>query len=226
MCQMLNIWHICHTKHKNDALWDVSNLKNYTTWLQYRCKFATVRTNVVKIYYFIFSFLSPLSSFFLFSSLSLSDSLSLLPVPVPSLFDQFEMFTGSDDGIASTTTARSATLDQPCSISPTFDLTHAQPRSISPRGRHQSHLLPSPLCPPFTLPLSGCGFFFFFFFFCCNLGCGLWWQVMVQLIWVVVDCGLWAVTVAVVVGCGGDGRWWLLVLLMIMGEGIIYYFNV
>ena len=26
------------------------------------------------------------------------------------------------------------------------------------------------------------------------------------------------VTVAVVVGCGGDGRWWLSVLLMIMGE--------
>ena len=86
MCQMLNIWHIYHTKYKNDALWDVPNFKNYTTWLQYRCKFATVRTNVVKIYYFIFSFLSPLSSFFLFSSLSLSGSLSLLPVSVPSLF--------------------------------------------------------------------------------------------------------------------------------------------
>ena len=26
---------------------------------------------------------------------------------------------------------------------------------------------------------------------------------------VVVDCGLWAVTVAMVVDCGGDGRWWL-----------------
>ena len=36
---------------------------------------------------------------------------------------------------------------------------------------------------------------------------------MVQLIWVVVGCGLWAVTVAVVVGYGGDGRWWLSVLL-------------
>ena len=34
---------------------------------------------------------------------------------------------------------------------------------------------------------------------------------------VVVGCGLWAVTVAVVVGCGGDGRWWLSVSLMIMG---------
>ena len=30
----------------------------------------------------------------------------------------------------------------------------------------------------------------------------------------------------VMVGCGGDGRWWLSVLLMIMGKGIIYYFNV
>ena len=36
---------------------------------------------------------------------------------------------------------------------------------------------------------------------------------MVQLIWVVVGCGLWAVTVAVVVRYGGDGRWWLSVLL-------------
>ena len=38
--------------------------------------------------------------------------------------------------------------------------------------------------------------------------------------------GLWAVTVAVVVGCGGDDWWWLSMLLMIIGEGIIYYFNV
>ena len=64
-----------------------------------------------KLYCFIFSFLSPLSSFFLFSSLSLSGSLSLLPVPVPSLFDQSGMFTGSDNGVAPMTTARSATLD-------------------------------------------------------------------------------------------------------------------
>ena len=33
-------------------------------------------------------------------------------------------------------------------------------------------------------------------------------------LWVMVGCGLWVVTVAVVVvGCGGDGQWWLLVLL-------------
>ena len=56
------------------------------------------------------------------------------------------------------------------------------------------------------------GFFFFF--------AAIWGDLMV-----VVGCGLWVVTVAVVVGCGGDGRWWLSVLLMIMGEGIIYYFN-
>ena len=60
------------------------------------------------------------------------------------------------------------------------------------------------------------GFFFFFFFFFA----AIWFDLMV-----VVGCGLWAVIVAVVVGCGGDGRWWLSVLLMIMGEGIIYYFN-
>ena len=65
---------------------------------------------------------------------------------------------------------------------------------------------------------------------------------MVQLIWVVVGYGLWAVTVAmVVVGYRGDGRWWLSVLLQQWilvvggcvvdvvddnGEEIIYYFNV
>ena len=49
--------------------------------------------------------------------------------------------------------------------------------------------------------------------FCvCFLNCSR--QVVVQLIWVVVGCGLWAVTMAVVVlGCGGDGQWWLSVLL-------------
>ena len=45
-----------------------------------------------------------------------------------------------------------------------------------------------------ALPLSGYGVFFFF---CCNL---------VDLM-VVVGCGLWVVTVTVVVGFGGDGRW-------------------
>ena len=45
----------------------------------------------------------------------------------------------------------------------------------------------------------------------CFLNCRR--QVVVQLIWVMVGCGLCAMTVAVVVGCGGDGRWWLSVLL-------------
>ena len=48
---------------------------------------------------------------------------------------------------------------RPRSISPT--LQPGSISSISPRGRHRSHHLPSPLCPPFTLPLSGCGFFFY-----------------------------------------------------------------
>ena len=105
-------------------------------------------------------------------------------------------------------------------ITDATELSEYRPRLISharshPRSSHarscRSHPeatvdpLPSPLCPPFTLPLFGCGFFFFFF----------------TVVWVnlmmVVDCGLWAVTVAVVVGYGGDGRWWLSMSLMIMG---------
>ena len=43
-----------------------------------------------------------------------------------------------------------------------------------------------------ALPLSGCGFFF-------------WAAIWVDLM-VVVGCGLWTMTVAMVVGCGGDGR--------------------
>ena len=59
---------------------------------------------------------------------------------------------------------------------------------------------------------------------CLSLVVGFFFCNLVDLM-VVVGCGLLAVTVAVVVGCEGDGRWWLSVLLMIMGEGIIYYFN-
>ena len=124
-----------------------------------------------KFYCFIFPFLSPLSSFFIFSSLSLSGSFSLLLVSVPSLFNQSGMFTDSDDGVAPTTIARSATLD----------LSHARSR--------RSHPLPSPFCPLFTLPLSGCGVFFFFF------------------------AAIW-VDLMVMVGYGDDDWWWLLVLLM------------
>ena len=60
--------------------------------------------------------------------------------------------------------------------------------------------------------------------FCvCFLNCR--WQVLVQLIWVVVGCGLWAVIVAVVVvGCGGDGRWWWDVVDLVFV--FIYFFNI
>ena len=58
-----------------------------------------------KIFIILYSHFFLLSlHFFLFSSLLLSGSLSLLPVPVPSLFDQSEMFTVSDDDVALTTT--------------------------------------------------------------------------------------------------------------------------
>ena len=48
MCQMSNIWHIWHTKHKNGALSNVPNLKDYVTLLQYRLKYETVRTTMAK----------------------------------------------------------------------------------------------------------------------------------------------------------------------------------
>ena len=48
MCQMPNIWHIWHTKHKNEALLDVLNLKNYATLLQYHLKYETIRTTIAK----------------------------------------------------------------------------------------------------------------------------------------------------------------------------------
>ena len=89
MCQMPNIWHICHTKQKmvlyemcqiskiiQHGYSTVANLQRYRQMLQ-------------KFYYFIFSFLSPLSSFFSFLfSLTLrfplsspcTGSLSLWPV--------------------------------------------------------------------------------------------------------------------------------------------------
>ena len=189
MWQMSNIWHICHTKYKNEALSDVSNSKNYKTPLQYHLKYETVRTDVAKIFIVLYSLFSLLSLHFFFSLLSHS--------PVPSLFDQSGMFTSSDDGIVSTTTARSATLD----------LTHfrSQPRSIlpiSPRGCRRSHPLPSPLCPPFTLPLSGCGGFYFFLFFIFFAAiwvdlilvsnCGGWFAVEVLLRqWILVVGGCW-----------------------------------
>ena len=125
MCQMPNIWHICHTKHKNGDLWDVPNLKNYTTWLQYHCKFATCNdTNrCCKNFIVLYSLFSLLSLHFFFSLPSHS--------PVPSLFYQSRMFTSSDNGVAPMTTTRSATLVQPPSISPTLDLANLTPRPLS-----------------------------------------------------------------------------------------------
>ena len=76
MCQMPNIWHICHTKHQKSLLSDVPNPIKFTTCEQYRCKFATVRTRMLKKKrkFFIHS----LSSFFTFSLLSLSFSFFFL----------------------------------------------------------------------------------------------------------------------------------------------------
>ena len=228
MCQMPNIWHIYHTKYKNDALWDVPNFKNYTTWLQYRCKFATVRTNVVKnlLFYILFS----LSSLFIFSFLF---SLTLR-FPLSSPYTCQEENSGADSDYRrayppwSTGTTRGwdsaskvkdhrrdwtlrvpATLDQPHSISPTL-----QPRSIlpiSPRGRRRSSSLSS-LSALHSGSLWLWVFYFFYFFYFFLFFTVVWVDLMV-----VVDCGLWAVTVAMVVDCGGDGRWWLSVSLMIMG---------
>ena len=146
---MLNIWHIYPTKHKIGVLWDVPNLINYTTWLQYRCKFAMVRTDVVKyllfyipislssLFIFFFSLLSYSPVPFLFSLYRFSPCTGSLPLrPVRDVHRQRRWRSSDDDGVAPTTTARSATLDlapatqshSSHSISTTLqplDLTHA-----------------------------------------------------------------------------------------------------
>ena len=199
---MPNFWHIQHTKHKNGALLDVPNGKNYTTYEQYRCKFATVRTDVVKflLSYITFS-LSSLSSFSFFSPLSFSSSLSLLHFFLfSSLTLRFPLSSTSPKCLPSATTAQlrrrlrappSSILLQPLNLTlshapATLDLTDHTPRppSISRSATLQ------PLCLSLVV-----GFFFFFFFFA-----AIWVDLMVE-----VGCGLWAVTVAMVVGCGGDG---------------------
>ena len=185
------------------------NLKNYTTWLQYRCKFAMVRTNVVKnlLFYILFSLLF---LHFFFSLLSHS--------PVPSLFGGEasetdtcqEQNSGADSDYCREHILREARERQEVEIRPpkqkitdAIELSEYRPRSISHARSRRSHPeavvdpLPFLLCPPFTLPLSGCGFFFFFL-------TTIWVDLMV-----VVDCGLLVVTVAVEVDCRGDGRWWL-----------------
>ena len=204
---MSNAKYLAHLPHQTQK-WRFmrcaksQKLYNMATVSLQICNLQRYEQMLQKFYCFIFPFLSPLSSFFLFSSLSLSGSLSLLPVLVPSLFDQSEMFTSNDDGVAPATTARSATLDQPRSISPTL-----QPRSISLMLSHaRSHpeaAVDLTLFPLLSVRLSLChslvvGFFFFL--------AAIWVDLMV-----VVGRGLWAVTVAVVVGCGGGGCqccWW------------------
>ena len=222
----LPLWHLAHLPHQTQKQKFIRCSKFQklcnTTIVSSQIWDSTDR-NGIHFYSFLFSFLSPLSSLFLFSSLS----------PVPSLFslyrllslyssfrifDQSEMFTGSNYSIAPTTTTRfvgkgledsflemcklevvclrnslvpsllplflspipfnlSHPLKLPPPISPNrrqycsaaLDLTNLTHGPISPRGRCWSHPLPSPLCLPFTLPLSGCGVFIFYFF-CCNLG--------------------------------------------------------
>ena len=61
MCQMLNIWHISHTKHKNQLTSDVAYVPKLYYICLYRCKFATIWTDVVKpnnVLYLLLSLLS------------------------------------------------------------------------------------------------------------------------------------------------------------------------
>ena len=142
------------------------NLKNYTTWLQYRCKFATVRTDVVKVLlfyspfslssHFIFSFLFSLTLRFPLSSPCIG-SLSLRPV----------------QDVHRQRRRRQRAPPRSISLQPldfthtpaTLDLSHARSRRSHPEAAVNLTLSHAPA----TLALSGCGFFFFFFF-CCNLG--------------------------------------------------------
>ena len=70
------------------------------------------------------------------------------------------------------------------------------------RGCRRSHPLPSPFCPPFTLPLSGCGFFFLAAIWVDMIlasNCGGWFAVEVLLrLWILVAGGCAVDVVAVV----------------------------
>ena len=102
MCQMLSIWHISHTKHKHQLPSDVAYVPKLYHICPYRCKFATVQTDVVKpnnVLYLLLSLSSHFQSWLLISSLSLLTSdqsfpqqlnkhyllLSLLSLPVLTL---------------------------------------------------------------------------------------------------------------------------------------------
>ena len=116
-----------------------------------------------KRFIILYSLFSLISLHFFFSLLSHS--------PVPSLFNQFGMFTVSDDGVAPKMTARSTTLDlapatqshSSHSISPTLDLA-----DLTPRPPSISHLATlQPLYPSLVVG--------FFFFFRLQFGLILWW---------------------------------------------------
>ena len=127
-----------------------------------------------KSFIILYSLFSLLSLHFFFSLLSHSS--------VPSLFSLYRFpLSSTSPGCspsATTTTARSATLDlapatqshSSHSISPTLqplDLTHAQPRlipPISPRDHHRSHAQPR------SSHSTSLWLWVFFFFFHCNLG--------------------------------------------------------
>ena len=185
MCQMPNIWHICHTKHKNGGLSDVPNSKIYATWLQYRLKYEMVRTDVAKIFIVFYSLFSLLSlHFFLFSSLSPVPSL----LPVLSLysslkiFDQFGMFTDSDDGVAPTTTTHfadegledsfletRANLSHPLKPPPPISPSHHQYRSatldLADLTLRSSSISPSSLSFLSAFHSASLWLWVFFFFF-------------------------------------------------------------
>ena len=99
---------------------------------------------------------------------------------------------------------------------------------ISSRGCCRSHPLPSPLCPSFTLPLSGCKVFFFLFFAAIWVdlilvsNCGGWFAVEVLLRqWILMAVG--CVVDVVVVDDNGGGNNILLYIILMCSE---YYFNV
>ena len=80
MCQMPNIWHICHTKHKKHQISDVLNLIIFATYEQYCCKFTTVRNWCGISFNIFYSFFSLSSLFTLFFSLLSHSSSDITPL--------------------------------------------------------------------------------------------------------------------------------------------------
>ena len=88
MCQMLNIWHISHTKHKKQLPINIAYVVKLYHLCPYRCKFAMVRTDVVnqKLLFYYFSLSSHFFIWFSLSLLRIYLSLSLSQVPNPFFF--------------------------------------------------------------------------------------------------------------------------------------------